>query len=1126
MNKYFFQLVAVMMCFLIVTAPVSSFLQPIGSVFDAVDGRALDLSEETDCFVDEASGDVLCVGFDKGSNVALGREAISTSVSNPSPGQTVFLDVSFFLGSYFDITSAEIYVEPVASSNRVLTIPFANRVRMHTPNTNGQYTFQFNAPRQPGQYVVFYEVKGTTSAGGSEQVFASGSTNMVVGGSGCTVPSDTIWRTTQTVSNGVWQTRTVYSVNANCVVSSRLEERTFCNEGYYPQGASKSTNTAPGFTNCLPGGVLKNFECGFCVGDTLVPYQGYRMTALPEMSVIDNLLFRLGLKSFDRRSSLDEPCTNCETVDGDQLLPYTSEVICDKGIARAHPDYFKPKITGVYINLADSKFDGSIDKDDSMFLDITEYMSRDGTVALPRNLIHESAGFKEGGYLEVIVGVSNRDAKVYNKDDLSPELNAELDEAKVGWLTRTAWHVKNYWHRLVDKRVYTASREQLMLDPDGFEEGREAVVIAGVTIATWKFVAAITAVGAASRYVSGRASIRVWDGLRDGAIRNAKASLDSKQSNAITMNPVVHRAIVEVGIYSPDVARVVYDYAGRERLPTDLRIPAPTFQLRESCQKGESEAGFVSAATLFLAPPYLHRGEVKYSDYGADPARAAQDIITATGAVTDGYVMLHVKIPQKGDMAFPAGRSRMSNYNEEGNYVLSVAVFDRCPDGDLGISYTYIDKLGSNFNINPGPGVDVPGDLVCCRYQNFLGLWGTNYYFTPRSECFPRNIVEPDNRNWDKCKLHPDVTTCYYCVGDTYRVRNDLTREWCLNANVRGFTPTHFLSQAEARNTCGLPDIYAMCYSCDARRVGDTEPLPGFEECPNEVVDGMYYSELLDDEWFEVCSREGFIKNADKCYQCDDSDKGYSLYTRAGQFVFDFISEDPAGTCRSLGDDIYHITEITNCDSISSVDAIVNPDNVDQWCIVPDADTTTCVTPSLIYDRKDSLHISDLSRLEVLLDARGYKTTLTMQEVMENKDLPICIAGVGSVMCEDGSSCIRAMRAEHPEYRDNRLVFDALRQYSLKDSVRFWQGIAGGVSRWFTGDASTDRDIEQLGICVKDRKGLWESLTSFVSDLFNIREDSPAVVVIILIFFGLLAYGVWLLANPPKKKNQVGGDFF
>ena len=1125
-EKFLFQILCVVVAFMLVSSQVAAVI-PIGSILsDQAQSPRAGLDEDvTTCFFDEDDEEYVCITRTLDIPVTTARQTITTPKVNVQPNEIITANLDVTLPNYAEITNARIVFKYAQYGNVVRSIEFTSMVKGQAPSSTASYSLTLLAPSLPGDYELSYEVKGRRTSGASETVLSTSSISIRVGGEGCPPGSSTPWVTIQSIPNGVWKERTVTTVHADCTTTSTKETKTVCDTGFYVEGHSSSTTEALGTRSCVSGATPAIVNCAYCSGNSLVPYSGYMrqvdLLSEQEFSWWDNLLIRLGLKTFEREAVAPDVCSLHETTTGEQLLPNSNDVMCRAGTPVPNLDYFKPEVTGVYLEV------------DGHFVEVE--LQEDGLVAIPPRFVRPENGFIEGGRINLIIGVSNAGAKPYDEKTLSPELRAELDENKVGWIRNTIWRFNNWDKLTFGKEIYVASTPRSGGLEGDFEEGREAVITttAGVVIGVIKLVGLVTAaVVTAEAILHGTGS-----SLRELS-DSTFAKMNERQSAAVQANPILHRAIVEAAIYSPEAARNAYGY-GRSSIPGELNIRAPTIRLVDSCQPGERDAGFVASADILMTPPILlEEGGLYIREYGdfSDPIDPQRSRIGKTGAVTEAFVQLSVKVPEKGDFTTPYGALPTNNYNPEGKYFLSVAVFDRCWTPQQ--TPTYVNRQAVTFNVNP-EAVNPYPDMDCCKIpRRWAGIhyFVNDYVFVPRGTCVggERTLIDPSSKDFTKCVegvFDEDYVPCYRCAVDaegekTVETTLQYTAAQCLARNPSSLEKTHFLNQADAKHYCLDPGqgLGPECFSCT---VGVTHHAPAsYVSCPDMIINGKGYFAEQDDKWYEECEPS----NAVACYKCDSNvPAGYSRFFKAGQSWFPVLNNDPVRTCESFSDksqglEIKHVTRVSECSEVLQL-AIVNPADISQWCFVAEDEPDKCV-PDQIFDRKISIRMRDMNLLDTIITKSSGTKQLRAEEVLYNKEVPVCLSAIGDVMCEAGSECVRALNTDAPSFRKNKQVYDALKTYSLTGFRRTWESTWGSINRWITGTSALEENLQDFGLCITEEPNPFDAFKSWIAALFNLDEDSPWVTAIVVLLIILVLVIIFMMASPRNKTNlNIGGGY-
>jgi hypothetical protein len=1120
MKKLSFQLMAVLMCFMILSMPVSSFVQPIGSAIQTSGAERMEAVEA--CFVDEISDELVCVTVEETSGAS--REGIIPSKLNPGTGELFSVSLDLSLPNYAELTSANILFVQKGSNVVVRNIDVLSVVRNQPPMSSMTYNVNLNAPNTAGDYVLRYEIKGRTTSGGSIVMLLTSSVDISVGATTCPPATSTAWANVQTSSsvNGQWQTRTVYSVNNACATTAVMEYRTVCNSGYYIQGMSSTTTVAPGYKNCVAGASsVQGLSCGFCQGDSLVKYDGYmsRASDAIEMNSLDRFLVSIGLKSVPREAQVGDACSVLETSAGNPLLPYSSDVKCESGVATVNLDYFKPEITEVYLKV----------NDDFVRIDA----NKDGSVAIPKAYQSPRNGFQEGGIIELMVGFSNRGAKVYDERNAPENIVAEVKAAEVSWGTNTWWGISHITKNIFSKRTYVAPRNVELLDEGAdFTEGRESFFRQALQVFSLT-IAPIT--GGASLL-----AMPVLDGTGALAGRLADSNyvvIKGKQANAIAAHPLYNRAILEVAVYSREAGYYAYNYP-RASIPRDMA--AQTIQVRQSCQPGEGERFFVSTVDILLTPPLLlSNGEVYHRSYGdmTTPGDAAKSLIGRIGTVSEGYVIMNVRVPSDPirDVTRPIGATPRSNYDEDGNYLLHIAMFDRCWDGVSGP--TYVTNVATSFQVEQG----VPDDTTlwdCCRFDTFASPFFYNWEFVQRGQCegTGRTFISRDDSRWNRCTMPVNLVPCYFCESEggikKTSVRHDLTAKGCLDQNKLGVPKDHFLVEADAEQVCGAP-AGVKCYTCQSRTPGVVETLPNYEICPNDAVPGGKYYFDADffgtDEWIEMCGL-----SLTNCYACDDdSEAGYELFVSStGQELFDIVNGGEAQTCEALGKNIYSLSGVGKCKSVNEF-AVVNPNNPDEWCLAFAGQDVVdyCSDAENVFPRKTGMKINELDNLPGYISMNVWDgDALRVSALIQEETNPICISRIGDVMCKEDSECIQALNLDGSEFRKNKAVFMALRKHAFTPATKVLVlARYNWISKFISGSTVTDMVLKDYGLCIKKDVNPWDSLKNLIANLFGLEPDNPTVTYILIGLLILLVLLIFYLVQPRQGKQNInvgGGGYY
>lgn len=1120
MNKIFFQLVAVLMCFMIVSMPVTAFVQPIGSAFQPSVAESSRVEEA--CFVDEMSDELICITAEEMSGV--GRESIIPSKLNPSPGESFNVRLDLSISSYVEMTSANIVFVQKGSNVVVRNFDVLPIVRNQAPLTSMTYNVQISAPSTAGEYVLRYDIRGRTTPGGSVVSLLTNSIDISVGAVGCPATPATTWTNVATNPsvNGQWRSGNSYVVNADCSVTSVPVQETICHAGFHIQGMSPTTVRAPGYKNCVSGGLTQTLSCGYCQGNNLVKYDGYmaRASDVVELNSLDRFLVRVGLKSLPREAQPGDACTALETTQGNPLLPYSADVKCENGVATVNLDYFKPEITEVYLKVNDE------------FRRIN--VNRDGSVAIPAAYQTPRNGFQEGGIIELMIGFSNKNAMVYDERNAPENIVAEVKAAEVSWGTNTWWAFSHTTKNIFGQYTYVAPRNiELMSEDDEFVEGRESVL---------RYVLQAFSLGLAP--LTGGTSLLIMpvlDGV--GALAGRLAddnfvAVKGKQANAIVAHPLYNRAILEVAVYSRESGFYAYNYP-RASLPRDMA--AQTIQVRQSCQLGEDERYFVSTVDILLTPPLrLSNGEIYYRNYGdmTNPSNAAKSLIGRIGTVSEGYVIMNVRVPSDPikDITRPVGAPARSNYDDEGNYLLHIAIFDRCWDGVSGP--TYLTNVATSFKVQQG----APDDTTlwdCCRFDTFASPLFYNWEFVPRGDCegIGTRFIPRDDSRWNRCTMPVNVVPCYVCESEggvlKPSIRNDLTAQQCLDRNKLGVPKDHFLTEAEAEAVCGAPEG-VKCYTCQSRIPGAVEILPNYEVCPNDAVPGgkYYFDETFfgTSEWAEMCGL-----SLTKCYECDDdSPLGYKVFTRDnGQELFDILSGGESATCAALGRNIYSMSELGRCKNVNEF-AIVHPEDPTKWCYVVEGESESeyCKDPSRVFPRKIGLTMAQLNNLDAYVGKDIPFTSggdWNVDKLIQNEENPICLPKIGDVMCLSDSECIQALNIDAPEYRKNKAVYLAVRKHMNVGITKVSYGAFNWLVKFVSGTTITEVMLKEYGVCIKKDVSPWDSMKNFIANLFGLDPDSPTVTYILIGLLILLVLLIFYLVQPKQGKQNInvgGGGYY
>ena len=218
-------------------------------------------------------------------------------------------------------------------------------------------------------------------------------------------------------------------------------------------------------------------------------------------------------------------------------------------------------------------------------------------------------------------------------------------------------------------------------------------------------------------------------------------------------------------------------------------------------------------------------------------------------------------------------------------------------------------------------------------------------------------------------------------------------------------------------------------------------------------------------------------------------------------------------------------SEILSCEG-SNIKALVNPLDKTEWCFVFDG-ADNCENAELLFKRKPSIKYTEIPNLEVLVGASPGR--LSNEEVFEQTNNPMCVESVGSVMCAEGSTCVVAMNVDAPDYRNNKRVYDAIRQYTFTGWQKFTSGTAGGLAKFFTGSSTAENYVGNFGLCITDAANPWDAIKGFFANLFGLDPDNPAVTVIVVVFFILLLLLIFYLTQPKQGKQNInvgGGGYY
>lgn len=208
----------------------------------------------------------------------------------------------------------------------------------------------------------------------------------------------------------------------------------------------------------------------------------------------------------------------------------------------------------------------------------------------------------------------------------------------------------------------------------------------------------------------------------------------------------------------------------------------------------------------------------------------------------------------------------------------------------------------------------------------------------------------------------------------------------------------------------------------------------------------------------------------------------------------------------------------------------------DETGIVPDDDCTYagkkayskgdafCVfeagQPDKCYERKEAIPLSEIEKL----DDFSWLTDIIAKEWISDPDTPICLKEYGDVMCEDDSECLVAKNSDRPRYKDNKIVYD-----SLKDITIPFFGKITAFSylpiRWITKDITGTEPVEayvqQFGVCAYDDRSVFGDFKRTIAGIFGLEADDPLVTYIIIGMAILVIVIIFMFISPPRPRRRL-----
>lgn len=808
---------------------------------------------------------------------------------------------------------------------------------------------------------------------------------------------------------------------------------------------------------------LGQVACGVCQGDV------FQQVNLERSELVKPLTWWEKLLGVSREGSDGLMCDG-NTYQERNLHAWSTLTSCKNGFPVSNLDYFQPEIKSVSINV-----DG-----DAILLDIPDMGM------IPYDLLKD-LGVKEGDYVNVIVEIDNSRAKPFKESSMSDSQIAQLNaiakdirefptvNPDANWFVRTI--NRDFFQTLISP-IPLFKRSMIEFVADGIRPTRGAIII------------------------------------------------DEARSQFIHAAPYLNHAILEVGFYAPNAAPQGYSYYSRAGF-TDETLKTQTIRDIRACMEEESRQGWINSYSLLITPPIERpNGDIEYWTYSdVDWGRMFRG--AKLGGANNIIIEVPVKIPQPGDKLDMSVTGRTAaeadNYNPDGEYYLHVAVFDRCWSPTLG-SPDYLQVKGYTLQL---PETSNGEAGTCCKTGYLLFGNSKHFYASSTQQCTEiyggRISNDALNQCTDEapllregsCFLPETISGGYVKLKDISETAR--TAKQCLERG--GYT-----SEGEARQAAGVTgQPFTQCFSATDKITGTTElqvrkhTIYGTNTCDD--VPG-HYSEITRESVNEL----GW--QVTTCYVCDAQGTGGNVILGDDQEPKWYnVDVDPITTCESLNAVTEELVDSGICNAGQG--AVLHPGDDTRWCFVQEGKTVEEACEEKSYPRKDHIKINELYEIGIILKEgpRSVDVAVEMESWLENERLPVIPIVAASVGCKDGSTYVRAINSDERVYRDNKLVYDALKQDLLTPLSRITTAI---LADWWmylgTGQSGTELGVTQWGVCVTDETDLWTAIRTWFADLLGVEYDEP-IVVVVIVASGLFIFVIISQLTKPKRPPQGYGGY-
>ena len=639
----------------------------------------------------------------------------------------------------------------------------------------------------------------------------------------------------------------------------------------------------------------------------------------------------------------------------------------------------------------------------------------------------------------------------------------------------------------------------------------------------------------------------------------------------------INVGILEVGFYANSVAdKVGYGYSrtGYSDLEYD-----ETIRPINACQGAEDIEGWKQTSALLLTPR-ISQTSLPSSPVTCrklDETNFNEDFFGwKLGGACNIIIENTIKIPTGNDH-LADGRL---NQDPNGDYILHVAIFDRCYRPDKPVRYLNayngdwmqyskaagenvfvmgdISKGGTKFSIG-APSLDLK-DKTCCKVPAGIFGWFPDYRLITITEC---NVVGGSSgTNMDKCD-NPEYESCYRCNDELGKILGPIQ---VFKGDCKSYKGDWTTSKKEADESPGCRDkqLTKTCYSCATSSTGAyiEEQIPEGQKCSlgyhedkdydcsdlcggdcaaNEVCDygtcrlkgnndekcggkcDLEKQECLKmDDGAYACITTPLPKDNEKCYSCDENSDPPYIFK-----LFPLVKDnDPVKTCDSFKDEdgngllTLDYAKATCKAKLDFGTAFINPDDSDEWCLKLLGHTAKESCAKKSFPRSNAIELNEIHKLDQFT-----AWDLAAKSYWNDESIPLCFNEMGDAQCQDGSICMAAKKTSYET--DNKKIFDALKPIVVTNAVKFVDvsttiltlGVADLLGWTFDYDM-TDAQIEHFGICTFEEQGSYDKIRRSIGDMFGWDADDDKVLYVMI--GGIIAFiSFILILSKPSAPRYI-----